>query len=158
MASLVTELGGTNVQASAPEVRDIIEKGVADAVTFPWGSIVLFGIDKVTKYHMEVPLYTTSFVWVMNKSTYARCRRRSRKSSTTTAPPNGRKRSPIRGRTSSMTGIAKIRAEPGHEVYTISDEQLAEWKAAAGPVVQNWTDAVKQTGVDPDAIVKELKA
>src|ERR1039458_8770443 len=33
MASLVTELGGNNVQASAPEVRDIIEKGVADAVT-----------------------------------------------------------------------------------------------------------------------------
>jgi hypothetical protein len=37
------------------QVRDIIEKGVADAVTFPWGSVVLFGVDKVTKYHMEAP-------------------------------------------------------------------------------------------------------
>ena len=44
----VTQLGGTNVQASAPEVRDVLAKGVADAVTFPWGSLVLFGIDKVT--------------------------------------------------------------------------------------------------------------
>ena len=35
MASFVTQLGGTNVQAAAPEVRDILEKGVADAVTFP---------------------------------------------------------------------------------------------------------------------------
>ena len=52
-------LGGTNVQSSAPEVRDIIERGVADAVTFPWGSLVLFGIDKVTKYHMDAPLYVT---------------------------------------------------------------------------------------------------
>src|SRR5215471_9536129 len=42
MASLITRLGGTNVQASAPQVRDVIEKGVAEAVTFPWGSIVLF--------------------------------------------------------------------------------------------------------------------
>ena len=50
MANFVTQLGGTNVQSSAPEVRDIIERGVADAVTFPWGSVVLFGIDKVTKY------------------------------------------------------------------------------------------------------------
>ena len=57
IATLVTTLGGTNVQASAPEVRDIIEKGVAEAVTFPWGSIPLFGIDKVTKYHMNAPLY-----------------------------------------------------------------------------------------------------
>ena len=39
IATWVTQLGGTNVQASAPEVRDMIEKGVAEAVTFPWGSI-----------------------------------------------------------------------------------------------------------------------
>src|ERR1700733_8390478 len=60
MATFITQLGGTNVQSSAPEVRDIIERGVADAVTFPWGSLVLFGIDKVTKYHMDAPLYVTT--------------------------------------------------------------------------------------------------
>ena len=31
MAILITQLGGTNVQSSAPEVRDIIERGVGDA-------------------------------------------------------------------------------------------------------------------------------
>ena len=51
VAQLVTALGGTNVQLSAPEVRDTLEKGVAEAVTFPWKSILIFGIDKVTKYH-----------------------------------------------------------------------------------------------------------
>jgi len=70
MANFVTQLGGTNVQSSAPEVRDILDKGVADAVTFPWGSVPLFGIDKVTKYHMDVPLYATTFAWVMNKAKY----------------------------------------------------------------------------------------
>src|ERR1700681_4363303 len=70
MAAFVTRLGGTNVQSSAPEVRDILDKGVADAVTFPWGSILLFGIDKVTKYHMQVPLYVTTFALVFNKATY----------------------------------------------------------------------------------------
>src|SRR5436309_72457 len=52
VAAWVTLLGGTNVQASAPEVRDVLEKGVADGMTFPWGSVVLFGLDKVTKYHI----------------------------------------------------------------------------------------------------------
>ena len=70
IAELVTLLGGTNVQSSAPEVRDILEKHVADAVTFPWGSILLFGIDKVTKYHMNVPLYVTTFAFVFNKAKY----------------------------------------------------------------------------------------
>ena len=70
MATFVTMLGGTNVNAAAPEVRDVIERGVAEAVTFPWGSIPLFGIDKVTKYHMEYPLYVTTFAFVFNKATY----------------------------------------------------------------------------------------
>ena len=35
MATWVTQLGGTNVQSSAPEARDILAKGVADAITFP---------------------------------------------------------------------------------------------------------------------------
>src|SRR5713226_4034732 len=45
VAAWVTLLGGTNVQASASEVRDVMEKGVAEAVTFPWGSVPLFGVD-----------------------------------------------------------------------------------------------------------------
>jgi len=52
---MVTMLGGTNVQASAPEARDVLGRGVADAIFFPWGSMFLFGLDKVTKYHMDVP-------------------------------------------------------------------------------------------------------
>ena len=58
------------MQSSAPEVRDIIERGVADAVTFPWGSLLLFGIDKVTKYDMDAPLYVTTFAFVINKDKY----------------------------------------------------------------------------------------
>ena len=48
----------------------MMERGVADAITFPWGSMVLFGIDKVTKYHMDVPLYVTTFAFVFNKAKY----------------------------------------------------------------------------------------
>ena len=70
IGTFVTSLGGTNVQAAAPRARDILERGVADAITFPWGSMILFGIDKVTKYHLDVPLYTTTFVWVLNKAKY----------------------------------------------------------------------------------------
>ncbi len=50
IGQMVTMLGGTNVQASAPEARDVLERGVADGIFFPWGSMFLFGLDKVTKY------------------------------------------------------------------------------------------------------------
>jgi TRAP-type C4-dicarboxylate transport system substrate-binding protein len=70
IAELVTKLGGANVQASAPEAREVLERGVADAITFPWGSLYLFGIDKVVKHHIDAPLYTTVFTFLMNKDKY----------------------------------------------------------------------------------------
>src|SRR5690349_3659559 len=70
IGQMVTALGGTNVQASAPEARDVLERGVADGIFFPWGSMFLFGLDKVTKYHIDVPLYSTVFTYSMNKAKY----------------------------------------------------------------------------------------
>ena len=51
----------------------------------------------------------------------------------------------------------EITNEAGHEVYTISDAQLAEWKLAAQPVVQAWSESVRKVGGDPDAMLKELR-
>jgi TRAP-type C4-dicarboxylate transport system substrate-binding protein len=156
-ASLVTELGGTNVQAAAPEVRDILERGVADAVTFPWGSIILFGIDKVTKYHMDAPLYTTGFVWVMNKGTYAAMSPSQQKVIDDHCNTQWAQRVAAPWADFEHDGIAKLKAEPGHEVYPLTDAQLELWKAAAGPVVKTWSDAVKKAGGDPDAALGGLK-
>ncbi len=64
-------LGATNVQSSAPEVRDVLEKGVADGAGSPWGSMGLFGIDKVTKYHIDAAFYVSEQVWILNKDKYA---------------------------------------------------------------------------------------
>ena len=55
-------------------------------------------------------------------------------------------------------GIAKIKAESGHEVYELTPAQLGEWKKAAAPLEKAWADNVKKVGVDPDAAMKELKA
>src|SRR4029453_2962708 len=38
IGQMVTMMGGTNVQASAPEAREVLERGVADGIFFPWCS------------------------------------------------------------------------------------------------------------------------
>ena len=157
MASFVTMLGGTNVQAGAPEVRDVLEKGVADAVTFPWGSVILFGIDKVVKYHMDVPLYVTTFAWVINKAKYQQMSPAQQKviddhCNTEWALKVGSPWADFE-----HAGIEKIRSEPGHEVYEITPEQLAAWRRAAAPLEASWAASVAKAGVDPDVAMKELK-
>jgi TRAP-type C4-dicarboxylate transport system substrate-binding protein len=157
MATFVTMLGGTNVQASAPEVRDIIEKGVADAVTFPWGSVPLFGIDKVTKYHLDMPLYVTTFAFVFNKAKYNEMSAAQKKVIDNHCTPEWALKVAAPGADFEHAGIAKIKAEAGHEVYEPSAAQVAEWKKAAEPLAKTWADNVKKAGGDPDAIMKELK-
>jgi len=157
MATFVTQLGGTNVQSSAPEVRDLLEKGVADAVTFPWGSVPLFGIDKVTKYHMEVPLYVTTFAFVFNKDKYNQMSASQKKVIDDHCTNEWALRVASPWADFEHSGIAKLKAE-GHDVYTLSPEQLGEWKKAADPLEKAWATNVKKTGGDPDTMMKELKA
>jgi TRAP-type C4-dicarboxylate transport system substrate-binding protein len=158
MAEWVKQLGGTNVQSSAPEVRDILDKGVADAVTFPWGSVPLFGIDKVTKYHMDVPLYTTTFAFVFNKNTYNAMSAKQKKAIDDHCTNEWALKVAGPWADFEHAGIAKIKAEAGHEVYELTPAQLGEWKKAAAPLEKAWADNVKKTGIDPDAAMKELKA
>jgi TRAP-type C4-dicarboxylate transport system substrate-binding protein len=158
VAAWVTLLGGTNVQASATEVRDVLDKGVAEAVNFPWGSVPLLGVDKVTKYHMDAPTNTVTFQWLMNPQVYAAMSAAQKKviDDHCTTEWAGKFADPWAD--FEHSGIEKVRAEPGHEVYTISPEQLAEWKKSAEPLQQKWASAVHDAGGDPDTIMKELKA
>ena len=157
MATFITQLGGTNVQSSAPEVRDILEKGVAEAVTFPWGSVSLFGIDKVTKYHMDVPLYATTFAFVFNKDKYAQMSAAQKKviDDHCTNEWAGRVAGPWAE--FEHSGIAKLKAA-GNDVYSISPEQVGEWRKAAEPLLKSWGDGVRKVGGNPDQIMSELKA
>jgi TRAP-type C4-dicarboxylate transport system substrate-binding protein len=158
IANFVTLLGGTNVQSSAPEVRDIIERGVADAVTFPWGSLVLFGIDKVTKFHMDAPLYVTTFAFVMNRDKYNQMSDRQKKAIDNNCDTEAAGRVGEPWGKFEDAGLDRVKAEPGQEVYTLTPEQTALWKKASEPLVKTWSDSVKKTGTDPDAALAELRA
>ena len=158
IAAWMTLLGGTNVQSSAPEVRDILAKGVADAVTFPWGSTVLFGIDKVTKYHMDEPLGSVMFQWLMSPATYEAMSVSQKKVIDDHCTTEWAAKFADPWVDFEHAGIEKIRAEPDQEVYKISDDQLAEWKKSAEPLKQKWANDVKKAGGDPDKIWSELQA
>jgi TRAP-type C4-dicarboxylate transport system substrate-binding protein len=158
MATFVTQLGGANVQAGAPEVRDVLEKGVADAVTFPWGSVPLFGIDKVVKYHMDVPLYVTTFAWVMNKAKYEGMSAAQKKVIDDHCSNAWALKVAAPWADYEASGRAKLKAMGDREVYSISAEQLGQWRKAAEPLEKTWADNVRKTGLDPAAVMKELKA
>jgi TRAP-type C4-dicarboxylate transport system substrate-binding protein len=158
IGQMVTMLGGTNVQASAPESREMLERGVADAITFPWGSVALFGIDKVVKYHMDVPLYVTPFVWVMNKDKYNSMSASQKKVIDDHCTTEWAEKVASNWADFEYGGHAKMAALPGHEVYKLTPAQLADWRKATAPAEAQWAKDVKdKTGQDPKAVLDSLK-
>jgi TRAP-type C4-dicarboxylate transport system substrate-binding protein len=156
VAAWVTLLGGTNVQASATEVRDVLEKGVAEAVTFPWGSVPLLGVDRVTKYHMDAPLHTVTFQWLMSPKTYNALSAAQKKVIDDHCTTDWAARFASPWADFERAGLEKVKAMPGHEVYPITAAQLDEWKKSAEPLHKKWADDVKRAGGNPDVIMKEL--
>ena len=152
-----TLLGATNVQGSAPEARDMLERGVAEAIYFPWGSVFLFGIDKVVRYHIDEPLYATVFTYNINRAKYDAMTPAQKKVIDDHCTPEWAEKVAGPWIDFEAAGRTKMKGLSGHEVYKLTPEQLAEWKKAAEPLTSQWTEAVRKAGVDPDRAMAELK-
>src|ERR1700754_4643615 len=158
IGQMVTMLGGTNVQASAPESRDVLERGVADGIFFPWGSMFLFGLDKVTKYSMDVPLYSTVFTYSMNKAKYDGMSPAQKKVIDDHCNGEWAVKISTTWTAFEAAGRDKMKAVPGHEGYALRPDELKQRQAAVAPLQKAWAEAVKKGGGDPDAIYKDFQA
>jgi len=156
IGQMVTTLGGTNVQSSAPEARDMLERGVADAITFPWGSLTLFGIDKVVTHHIDTPLYVTPFVWVMNKDKYAALSAGQKKVVDEHCTTEWAEKVASVWADFEAAGRSKIGAMAGHEMTKLNVEQIDAWRKAVAPVTDQWAEGVKKVGGDPKQVLDSL--
>jgi TRAP-type C4-dicarboxylate transport system substrate-binding protein len=110
----------------------------------------------VTKYHIDAPLYATTFAFVFSPGTYNQMSAAQKKVIDDHCTNEWALRVATPWADYEHAGIAKLKAA-GHDVYPLTPEQLAEWKKAAEPLQKTWADNVKKAGGDPDTIMKELK-
>jgi TRAP-type transport system periplasmic protein len=157
IASWMRALGAVNVQAAAPEIRDVLEKGVADAAGAPWGSMALFGIDKVTKYHIDAPLYVSEQVWVLNKDKYGALSAAQKAVMDQHCSSEWALKIATPWAEFESGGRDKVKALAGHEVYPLTPDQLAAWRKSAEPIVADWEASVRKLGQDPKAILDDLR-
>ena len=148
MAQYVTLLGGTSVQVSAPEARDALEKGVADAITFPWHSIITFGIDKVVKYHTDMRLYAATFVWSMNKDFYAKLSSNQKKVIDEHCSNEWAAKVGADWGDDEDSGQGKLANTPGHTIVKVTDAQRVAWRKAAEPLTAAWLAKPNSSGIN----------
>jgi TRAP-type C4-dicarboxylate transport system substrate-binding protein len=127
-------------------------------VMFPWGSVPLLGVDKVTKYHMQAAVSTTTFVYLINKNTYNGMSASQKKVIDDHCTNDVAAKFSGPWGDFEHAGLDRVKKMDGHEVYPITDDQLNAWKKSAEPLRQVWADNVKKAGGDSDTIMKELNA
>jgi TRAP-type C4-dicarboxylate transport system substrate-binding protein len=130
---------------------------VADAITFPWGSLGLFGIDKVVTHHIDTPLYVTPFVWALNKDKYNSLSAGQKKVIDDHCTTEWAEKVASNWADFEAAGRTKIAATAGHEMVKLTPEQIEAWRKAVAPVTDQWAEGVKKVGADPKQVLDALR-
>lgn len=157
VAQAMVQLGGSNVQVSAPEARDALDKGVADAITFPWGSLISFNIDKAAKFHMDARLYAASFTWVINKPWFETLSASQKKVINDHCSNEWAAKVGAGWGDAEDAGQVKLAATPGHTIVKLTPAQVQSWKTAVEPITTQWSEGAQKSGVNPSEVLNELK-
>jgi TRAP-type transport system periplasmic protein len=157
VAQTMTLLGASNVQVSAPESRDALDKGVADAITFPWASLISFNIDKAVKFHLDARLYAASFVWVLNRGWYDKLGASQKKVIDDHCNNEWATRVGKDWGGEEDAGQAKLQATPGHTIVKLTPPQVQAWKTAVQPVTEQWAQSAQKAGANGTAVLDALK-
>jgi TRAP-type transport system periplasmic protein len=157
VAQMMTLLGATNVQVSAPEARDALEKGVADAITFPWNSIISFGIDKAVTYHTDMRLYAAVFIWAINKPWIEKLSASQKKVIDDHCSNEWAARVGADWGAAEDAGLDKLAKAPGHTIVKLTPAQRDAWHKAVEPVAAQWIAAADKAGIAGKAALDDLK-
>lgn len=158
MARYVNSLGGSSVQVPAPEAREALARGTADAVTFPYEAMKIFKVGEETKFHNDMPLYLSSQVILFNKDTYANLSDDQKKVIDDHCTPEWSKQFSTGWADNEYSGRQKMIDSPDHELYKPTDEEVQMWRDAAQPLIDSWKEDVKKVGGDPDKIYADFEA
>lgn len=157
IAQLVSVLGGASVQVSAPETREALARGTADAITFPSGSTILFGIDDITRYHIEYPMYSSWQAILINRNTYERLSDEQQGVIDDHCTGEWATRVTRGWEEMEREGHEHFRSSPEHTMIELTDEELEAWREAAAPLRDAWAERVQNAGHDPESLLSDLQ-
>ncbi|MEP4039113.1 TRAP transporter substrate-binding protein [Pseudophaeobacter sp.] len=148
--TMFKSLGATPVGMPVPAVPEALSKGVIDATVIPWEVTVPLKVNELVSNHTtfgDSSLYTTTFIFAMNKDRW-------------NALPDdlkaiidansGLEFSAFAGRqmqADDEPGLKQATAR-GNNIISLTDGQVAKWKAASVPTTDAWVAEMDGKGVD----------
>lgn len=143
----------------APQVYELLSRGVADGVFFPAEGINGFRLEKVIKHVTLVPgaLYNTSFFVVMNQKKFDSLSKADQAAIDKLSGENFAKIAGAAWDRRDAHSLKDLKAAGG-EVTIASPEMVAELKRRVADVEGAWIAKVAKIGVDGKALLADLRA
>jgi len=157
---MLEKLGSTPVGMPVPAVPESLSKGVIDATTVPWEVTPSLKIAELVKNHTGFSgkngLYTQTFVFAMNQSSYDNLPDDLKKiidanSGIETAAMMGRVMDE-----GDKVGLA-IATKAGNNIITLDEAETQRWKETAAPLIEAWEAEMTGKGMDGKALVEEAR-
>jgi TRAP-type C4-dicarboxylate transport system substrate-binding protein len=158
IGEFIKRLGGENLKRSAAESRDLLDRGEADAIFFPWGSTILFGIDKVVHYDIDAKMYGSVLLWVMDQRKYDGLSSVQRAIIDNHCTSEWAVRFASAWADFEKRGRAAIREKRGDSFIELKPEQIQLWRRASKQLRKYWAEGVERTtGANSEMIWRDLE-
>ncbi len=157
---MIALLGATPVGMPLPQLPEALSKGVIDGTIVPYEIIPAIKANELTKFHSESDpsepaIYTTTFLFAMNKAKYS------------SLPPPLRKvidnNSGVE--LSAQFGKAISDADAGGRatvapasINVITKAEIKRWRVATQPVIDDWVDEMNAKGADGNALLDSARS
>ena len=161
ITTMLKSMGATPVGMPVPKVAPSLSKGVIDGMVVPWEIMPSFKLQELTKAHTNVAgnrgLYTTPFLFIMNKAKYESLSPSQKKvidnnSGLSLAKEAGKLWDGFE------VPARKLAVNAGGQFFTLQGEELAKMKAAGKKVTEDWIKSTNKKGLDAQKLLDTAKS
>jgi TRAP-type C4-dicarboxylate transport system substrate-binding protein len=159
-AGMLTAFGATPVGMPVPQVPESLSKGVIDGVAIPWEVTLPLKIAELVNTHTAFSgrhgLYTSTFIFAMNRDSYAALPDDLKKVIDDNSGPEvaalfGRAMDEV-----DVTGRA-VAEKAGNTLVTLDAAETARWQEAARQTTESWIAEMSGKGIDGAALVEDAR-
>jgi TRAP-type C4-dicarboxylate transport system substrate-binding protein len=155
----IAMLGATPVSMPVPQVGDALSKGVIDGAVVPYEVVPAVKIQELVKFHSETDsaepaLYTSTFVFAMNKAKYESLPADLKK---VIDANSGQALSGQIGKAFLQADAEGKKLTAKNTTNVIPAAELAQWKAVGAKLANDWVSEVKGKGLDGENLLAQAK-
>jgi TRAP-type C4-dicarboxylate transport system substrate-binding protein len=131
-------LGATPVSMTPAETYQSLQRGLVSGATMSWAGVAVFKLNEVTHHHLDAPFGLASAYMIMNKEFYARLPDKAKAAIDKHSGEAYARRVSEYGREDDDKQLAKLKADPGQHLYTLTRAERERWLKTIAPITDEW--------------------